>query len=191
MDTHIDEAQELKLEKPSPESLETKQHHKASTRHGKDDDVEGNVSGGNATGMHEKEIVKRENELEQERKSGPVTVVELDDGKEATVQDSGKPKAHVQDSDSQPLAPTTPPRESELHPSTNIGLEETAQSQLPDVEMANEEYNSQGGPTSASGRMLNVTDALSYLDAVKQVFIDQPTVYNNFLDIMKDFKGQR
>ena len=62
---------------------------------------------------------------------------------------------------------------------------------MPDVEMINEGGSSQGGPTSASGRMLNVTDALSYLDAVKQVFIDQPTVYNNFLDIMKDFKGQR
>ena len=65
---------------------------------------------------------------------------------------------------------------------------------MPDVEMINEEGSSQGGhrPTSVSEsrRMLNVTDALSYLDAVKQVFIDQPTVYNSFLDTMKDFKGQ-
>lgn len=39
-------------------------------------------------------------------------------------------------------------------------------------------------------RPLNVTDALSYLDAVKIQFQDRPDVYNQFLDIMKDFKGQ-
>ncbi len=39
-------------------------------------------------------------------------------------------------------------------------------------------------------RPLNVKDALSYLDAVKKQFEDKPDVYNNFLDIMKDFKSQ-
>ncbi|KAJ6494619.1 histone deacetylase complex, SIN3 component [Mycena vitilis] len=39
-------------------------------------------------------------------------------------------------------------------------------------------------------RPLNVTDALSYLDAVKHKFHDQPNVYNHFLDIMKEFKSQ-
>lgn len=39
-------------------------------------------------------------------------------------------------------------------------------------------------------RPLNVTDALSYLDAVKVQFQDRPDVYNQFLDIMKDFKSQ-
>jgi hypothetical protein len=33
-------------------------------------------------------------------------------------------------------------------------------------------------------------DALSYLDQVKVRFVDQPDVYNRFLDIMKDFKSQ-
>ncbi|OJA08986.1 hypothetical protein AZE42_08058 [Rhizopogon vesiculosus] len=42
---------------------------------------------------------------------------------------------------------------------------------------------------SSQERPLNVTDALSYLDAVKVQFHDQPDVYNHFLDIMKDFKG--
>lgn len=42
-----------------------------------------------------------------------------------------------------------------------------------------------------SERPLNVTDALSYLDAVKKQFHDRPDVYNRFLDIMKDFKNQR
>jgi hypothetical protein len=42
----------------------------------------------------------------------------------------------------------------------------------------------------AIDRQLNVTDALSYLDAVKVQFQDRPDVYNVFLDIMKDFKSQ-
>ncbi|KAI0074966.1 hypothetical protein K474DRAFT_1773588 [Panus rudis PR-1116 ss-1] len=45
-------------------------------------------------------------------------------------------------------------------------------------------------PEPASDRPLNVTDALSYLDSVKQQFHDEPKVYNQFLDIMKDFKSQ-
>lgn len=40
-------------------------------------------------------------------------------------------------------------------------------------------------------RPLNVKDALSYLDQVKVQFYNQADVYNNFLDIMKDFKSQR
>jgi paired amphipathic helix protein Sin3a len=43
---------------------------------------------------------------------------------------------------------------------------------------------------NANNRPLNVTDALSYLDAVKVQFHDKPDVYNHFLDIMKDFKSQ-
>ena len=48
----------------------------------------------------------------------------------------------------------------------------------------------QGPPVLEGPRPLNVTDALSYLDAVKTQFVDRPDVYNNFLDIMKDFKSQ-
>jgi len=33
-------------------------------------------------------------------------------------------------------------------------------------------------------------DALSYLDQVKVQFHGEPNVYNQFLDIMKDFKSQ-
>ncbi|KAF8189362.1 histone deacetylase complex, SIN3 component [Pholiota molesta] len=40
-------------------------------------------------------------------------------------------------------------------------------------------------------RPLNVTDALTYLDAVKSQFQDQPDVYNHFLDIMKEFKNEQ
>ena len=44
--------------------------------------------------------------------------------------------------------------------------------------------------TTGGDRPLNVADALGYLDAVKVQFQDKPDVYNHFLDIMKDFKGQ-
>lgn len=36
---------------------------------------------------------------------------------------------------------------------------------------------------------LKVEDALSYLDQVKLQYSDQPQIYNNFLDIMKEFKS--
>ncbi|CAO3638075.1 unnamed protein product [Mucor fragilis] len=48
-------------------------------------------------------------------------------------------------------------------------------------------------PSSQNGggyRPLNVRDALTYLDQVKVRFSDDPDVYNQFLDIMKDFKSQ-
>jgi hypothetical protein len=46
------------------------------------------------------------------------------------------------------------------------------------------------GPSTPS-QPLNVTDALSYLDAIRSQFEYTPGVYNQFLDIMKDFKSQR
>ncbi|KAJ2170719.1 Transcriptional regulatory protein sin3, partial [Coemansia sp. RSA 532] len=39
------------------------------------------------------------------------------------------------------------------------------------------------------GRPLNVSDALGYLDMVKSQFQDRPEVYNQFLEIMKEFKS--
>uniref|UniRef100_A0A0K8UJE7 Paired amphipathic helix protein Sin3a n=1 Tax=Bactrocera latifrons TaxID=174628 RepID=A0A0K8UJE7_BACLA len=42
----------------------------------------------------------------------------------------------------------------------------------------------QGGPPR-----LKVEDALNYLDQVKFQYADQPQIYNNFLDIMKEFKS--
>jgi len=50
--------------------------------------------------------------------------------------------------------------------------------------------NSAQSNGNGNNRPLNVTDALSYLDAVKVQFNDKPDVYNHFLDIMKDFKSQ-
>uniref|UniRef100_A0A146LA21 Paired amphipathic helix protein Sin3a n=3 Tax=Lygus hesperus TaxID=30085 RepID=A0A146LA21_LYGHE len=45
------------------------------------------------------------------------------------------------------------------------------------------------GPTQQFQR-LKVEDALSYLDQVKYKFNSQPQVYNDFLEIMKEFKSQ-
>lgn len=47
------------------------------------------------------------------------------------------------------------------------------------------------GPTGKEQfQRLKVEDALSYLDQVKYKFGNQPQVYNDFLDIMKEFKSQ-
>ncbi|KAH0581672.1 hypothetical protein H2248_011367 [Termitomyces sp. 'cryptogamus'] len=46
-------------------------------------------------------------------------------------------------------------------------------------------------PNATLNRPLNVTDALCYLDAVKVQFSEQPIVYNQFLDIMKEFKNEK
>lgn len=48
----------------------------------------------------------------------------------------------------------------------------------------------QQSPGSSSFQRLKVEDALSYLDLVKFKFGDKPQVYNEFLDIMKEFKSQ-
>ncbi|WVR05681.1 hypothetical protein IAU60_002703 [Kwoniella sp. DSM 27419] len=50
--------------------------------------------------------------------------------------------------------------------------------------------SSSWGSSQVNYRPLNVRDALSYLDQVKIQFNDQPDVYNRFLDVMKEFKGQ-
>ena len=44
--------------------------------------------------------------------------------------------------------------------------------------------------TDNETRQLNVNDALAYLDLVKDRFRERPEVYNQFLDIMKEFKNQ-
>jgi len=51
---------------------------------------------------------------------------------------------------------------------------------------------STGGPPGSLPpyRQLKVEDALAYLDQVKMKFEKQPHIYNQFLDIMKEFKAQ-
>ena len=47
------------------------------------------------------------------------------------------------------------------------------------------------GAGQPSYHRLKVEDALSYLDQVKSKFQNNPEVYNDFLDIMKEFKAQK
>ncbi|KAG9013164.1 Transcriptional regulatory protein sin3 [Tulasnella sp. JGI-2019a] len=74
-------------------------------------------------------------------------------------------------------APPAIPQETTPHPgtpsTTGIGLDPSEASSPP-----------------GSLRPLNVKDALSYLEMVKVKFQDKAEVYNQFLDIMKDFKSQ-
>ncbi|KAI9883013.1 MAG: hypothetical protein M1823_005218 [Watsoniomyces obsoletus] len=51
-------------------------------------------------------------------------------------------------------------------------------------------FSSAGVAGLPQGQQPILNDALSYLDQVKVQFMDQPDVYNRFLDIMKDFKSQ-
>lgn len=43
----------------------------------------------------------------------------------------------------------------------------------------------------SSGQKLTTNDALSYLKAVKEMFQDKKEKYDDFLEVMKDFKAQR
>ncbi|KAL6547202.1 hypothetical protein OROMI_022923 [Orobanche minor] len=45
--------------------------------------------------------------------------------------------------------------------------------------------------TASSAQRLTTTDALSYLKNVKEIFQDKRDKYDDFLDVMKDFKAQR
>lgn len=53
-----------------------------------------------------------------------------------------------------------------------------------------QEPQQQQSPSNSSFQRLKVEDALSYLDLVKFKFGSKPQVYNDFLDIMKEFKSQ-
>ncbi len=67
-------------------------------------------------------------------------------------------------------------------------------SQLVSAAVSGSLSQSSGGASSTATsqfQRLKVEDALSYLDQVKLQFGNQPQVYNDFLDIMKEFKSQR
>jgi paired amphipathic helix protein Sin3a len=88
------------------------------------------------------------------------------------------PSPHPLVDNQNPLAPTpTAPA-----PQLPLTIEKQTNADAPQPAPENQ--------NGAMDRQLNVTDALSYLDAVKIQFHDRPDVYNVFLDIMKDFKSQ-
>ncbi|KAJ1675234.1 hypothetical protein EV182_001669, partial [Spiromyces aspiralis] len=89
----------------------------------------------------------------------------------------------------QPLALPPPPAASSSSSLSSLPLPRAVTPSRPPASTS--ALNSGGPPPQEnSNRALNVQDALSYLDNVKVVFRDRPEVYNNFLDIMKDFKSQ-
>ncbi|KAF7312188.1 HDAC-interact domain-containing protein [Mycena indigotica] len=77
-------------------------------------------------------------------------------------------------------------------------LDDPADTAAPVAAISSAEGNGSSPPTirtavaseSSKKPSLNVSDALSYLDAVKTQFHEQPDTYNQFLDIMKSFKSQ-
>lgn len=91
-------------------------------------------------------------------------------------------------------------RVNELRRPSNVSLSNPAQLPPPPSIQSQEHLALQqsilpdGIPNRSSSssiyRPLNVKDALTYLDEVKVQFYNQADVYNNFLDIMKDFKSQ-
>ena len=66
-------------------------------------------------------------------------------------------------------------------------LAPTAAASAPNNSISNANANNANNPNF---QRLKVEDALSYLDQVKYKFGNQPQVYNDFLDIMKEFKSQ-
>ncbi|KRZ99517.1 uncharacterized protein AC631_04736, partial [Debaryomyces fabryi] len=99
--------------------------------------------------------------------------------------------------------PEQPKPPQELRRPSNAALNNPPNQLPPPATIAagNEQHINNGPPnmpqgvpnrstTSSVYRPLNVKDALSYLDQVKIQFYNQADVYNNFLDIMKDFKSQ-
>lgn len=86
--------------------------------------------------------------------------------------------AHHQQQQQQPQQPTQPqqppPSQQPPQPSQQALIQQAGAAQ-------------QNNPQF---QRLKVEDALSYLDQVKYKFNDQPQVYNDFLDIMKEFKSQ-
>lgn len=89
----------------------------------------------------------------------------------------------------------------ELRRLSSVGMNHKPSLLPPPAPMNNEQPAALAPPAMPAGvpnrtattnvyRTLNVRDALSYLDQVKIQFYSQADVYNNFLDIMKDFKSQ-
>lgn len=101
----------------------------------------------------------------------------IDDGV-PVVDETFDSRTHNDDPDSSVLASALPIGSSTTNPDTQPPMQDVAAGTNLDVEPGHID------------RPLNVTDALSYLDDVKQKFQANPEVYNRFLDIMKDFKSQ-
>lgn len=96
-----------------------------------------------------------------------------------------KPQKDVEMGRPSPIPMDAVPNPPEPQPATSLAVDE-----LPPVQRSGRQSPVDPQSYPSMDRPLNVTDALSYLDAVKSQFHDQPDVYNQFLDIMKEFKHE-
>lgn len=110
----------------------------------------------------------------------------------SSIINDGSPKKGHSASPSVPaLSPAEkPPQQVPAHQTPAVQSQDTAaQSQAQAQAQAQAIMETQQG--GSNYKPLNVKDALHYLDQVKLQFREQTNVYNNFLDIMKDFKSQK
>ncbi|KAF2754287.1 hypothetical protein EJ05DRAFT_155185 [Pseudovirgaria hyperparasitica] len=82
-----------------------------------------------------------------------------------------------------------PPPQTLLVPFSGGNAQPQQQQQQPQQQLVNVGQGQQPPVNVGQGQQPILNDALSYLDQVKIQFGEQPTVYNQFLDIMKDFKS--
>ena len=72
----------------------------------------------------------------------------------------------------------------------SIQLQQQQQQQQTRQHLPQQTQTHNPAPNQPSMRELKVEDALLYLDQVKMEFGDRPRIYNEFLEIMKNFKAQ-
>ncbi|KAH9849053.1 hypothetical protein C2E23DRAFT_841668 [Lenzites betulinus] len=71
----------------------------------------------------------------------------------------------------------------------SVGSRPVSPQHLYPTKASESDLQGKAGDGTGPERPLNVSDALSYLDQVKMQFSERPDVYNEFLDIMKNFKN--
>ena len=76
------------------------------------------------------------------------------------------------------------------HNGPNVQMGESIKATPPKEQNKKECIQNNSTHDASSTRQLKVEDALAYLDKVKTQFINNPSVYNKFLEIMKNFKAQ-
>ena len=104
------------------------------------------------------------------------------------------PQQFVQQAAAQPQQPGVQPPGAHPTPQQSVTAQQQIQQNISQSAGAGYYVRTPGAPGSRSGgteqkKQLKETDALEYLNQVKQQFGESPDIYNRFLDIMKDFKS--
>ena len=90
----------------------------------------------------------------------------------------------------QPQTQENMSRSQPIQPMQNMQIDTSNTNAAQSSTTMNQEGNAHQQQQGGAFRQLRVEDALAYLEQVKSRFSESPTVYNNFLDIMKEFKAQ-